>query len=171
MIEVGLQTKPGETVWLLSAAPSRTYVAYQPHPHIDIPLTLDTPIARIDSERFTFGKLVVSRSADGALQVTVDAAFHPFWCSENWRAQAWQNLGTHPSDILVHTDAPKVKAAINGDEIPVVREMRAGQTAWVLDPYARLPRVRDRVGSNRPSDSSRDPEAATSGIYSVRDDR
>ena len=31
-----------------------------------------------------------------------------------------------------------------------LREVREGQTTWVLDPYARLPRVLDRIGDNRP---------------------
>jgi hypothetical protein len=55
----------------------------------------------------------------------------------------------HPSEILIHTDAPKVVANINGDEMPVVSETRGGLAVWVLDPYARIPRVRDRVGAAR----------------------
>ena len=147
-----LKTKPGETVWLLSATPSRTYVAYQPNPQVQHPIELSTPIARIVSERFPFGKLVVSLTNDVALALKIDASFRPFWSSARWRANIWQNLGTHPSKIIIQTDAPKVNAMINGDEMPVVREMREGRNVWVLDPYARLPRVLDRVGSNRPSD-------------------
>jgi len=152
-----LKTQPGETVWLLSAAPSRTYVAYQPHPHIQLPFALETPIARIESERFPFGKLVASQAADGTVELKIDAGFRPFWSSVHWRAKIWQELGTHPSDILIRTDAPKVTAMINGDELPVVRERRDGQVVWVLDPYARLPRVRDRVGSNRPNNLPSSP--------------
>jgi hypothetical protein len=149
--DASLKTKPGETVWLLSAAPSRTYVAYQPQPHLHLPLTLETPIAKVTSERFPFGKLVAGQAADGTVALNIDASFRPFWSSAYWRAKIWQELGTHPSEILIHTDAPRVTAAINGDELPVQRELRGGQTVWVLDPYGRLPRVRDRVGSNRPA--------------------
>jgi hypothetical protein len=148
--DASLKTRPGETVWLLSTAPSRTYVAYQPHPPLQLPLTLDTPIAWIESERFPFGKLVASQAADGTLELKIDASFRPFWSSVHWRAKIAQDLGTYPSDILIRTDAPKVTAVINGDEMPVARKVRDGQTVWVLDPYARLPRVRDRVGGNRP---------------------
>jgi len=146
-----LKTKPGEPAWLLSAASSRTYVAYQPQPHHQVPLALETPIARIDSEQFPFGKLVATATDDGTVEVTIDAAFRPFWSSAHWRAKIWQEIGTHPSDILIHTDAPKVTATINGDEFPVTREVRHGQPVWVLDPYARLPRVLDRVDANRPN--------------------
>jgi len=146
-----LKTKPGEPAWLLSAASSRTYVAYQPQPHHQVPLSLETPIARIDSEQFPFGKLVATATDDGTVEVTIDAAFRPFWSSAHWRAKIWQEIGTHPSDILIHTDAPKVIAAINGDEFPVTRQVRHGQPVWVLDPYARLPRVLDRVDTNRPN--------------------
>ena len=41
-----LKTQPGETVWLLSATPSQTYVAYQPQPHVHLPLALETPSPR-----------------------------------------------------------------------------------------------------------------------------
>jgi len=165
-----LKTQPGETVWLLSAAPSRTYVAYQPHPHIQLPLALETPIARIESERFPFGKLVASQAADGAVELKMDAGFRPFWSSVHWRARIWQELGTHPSDILIQTDAPKVTAMINGDELPVVRERRDGHVVWMLDPYARLPRVRDRVGSNRPNNLLSSREALPSNTVPIHDD-
>ena len=146
-----LKTKPGEPAWLLSAASSRTYVAYQSQLHHQVPLSLETPIARIGSEQFPFGKLVATATEDGTVEVTIDAAFRPFWSSAHWRAKIWQEIGTHPSDILIHTDAPKVTATINGDEFPVTREVRHGQPVWVLDPYARLPRVLDRVDANRPN--------------------
>ncbi len=146
-----LKTKPGETAWLLSAAPSKTYVAYQPQPHAQLPLALDTPIARIESERFPFGKLVASLDPSGTLTLDIDAGFRPFWSAADWRAQVWQGLATYPSDILIHTRAPKVSAVINGDPMPVVQQQRDGNSWWVLDPYARLPRVRDRVRTNRPS--------------------
>ena len=146
-----LKTKPGEPAWLLSAASSRTYVAYQPQPHRQVPLALETPIARIDSEQFPFGKLVATATDDGTVELTIDAAFRPFWSSEHWRANIWQDIGTLPSDIYIRTDAPKVTATINGDEFPVTRQVRHGQPVWVLDPYARLPRVLDRVNTNRPN--------------------
>ncbi len=139
-----LTTRAGETAWLLSAAPSRTYVAYQPNPHRQLPITLETPIGRIEAERFPFGKLVASRTANNTLELHIDVGFRPFWSSVHWRAQIWQDLGTHPGDILIQTDATEVTAVINGDKMPVMRERRNDQVVWILDPYARLPRVRDR---------------------------
>jgi hypothetical protein len=146
-----LKSRPGETVWLLSAAPSRTYVAYQPQPHLQLPIALETPIAKVTAERFPFGKLAATRAPDGTLELNIDAGFRPFWSGAHWRAKIWQELGTHPSEICVIADAPKIAATINGDELPVLRKVRDGQAVWVLDPYARLPRVRDRVGGNRPT--------------------
>jgi hypothetical protein len=147
--DASLATKPDETFWLLSAAPSRTYVAYQPQPGSQLPFRLETPIARIESERFPFGKLVAHKTGDGTLELRLDAGFRPFMSSVHWRLEVSQALGMHPSDILIRTDAPKVVANINGDEMPVAAEVREGKTVWVLDPYARIPRVRDRVGAAR----------------------
>jgi hypothetical protein len=140
-----LKTDPGGAIWLLSATPSRTYVAYQPQPHLQVPLALETPSASIESRRFPFGKLVARQTADGAVELRIDAAFRPFWSSAHWRATIAQEIGTYPSEIVVRTDAPQVTATINDDEFPVTRETRHGQPVWVLNPYARLPRVLDRV--------------------------
>ena len=93
---------------------------------------------------------MVSHTAGDTLQLQIDAGFRPFWSDVRWRANIWQAIGTHPSDITIRTAVPNITAAINGDAMPVVRELRDGQPVWVLDPYARLPRVRDRVGSDRP---------------------
>jgi hypothetical protein len=139
-------TKAGEKVWLLSAALSRTYVAYQPNPHRQLPLALETPIARIESERFPFGKLIARKSEDEQLEIEIDAGFRPFWSSVHWRADVWKKLGTHPSDILIYTNANHITATINGDEMPVKSEIRNGRKVWAIDPYALIPRIHDRVG-------------------------
>ncbi|MHC4558549.1 MAG: hypothetical protein ACYS80_14745 [Planctomycetota bacterium] len=144
-----LTTKDGETVWLLSAVPSQTYVAYQPNPHRQLPLALETPIARIESERFPFGKLIARKTGKEQLEIEIDAGFRPFWSSVHWRADVWKKLGTHPSDILIYTNANHVTATINGDGMPVKSEISNGQKVWVIDPYARIPRIHDRVGKQR----------------------
>jgi len=140
-----LQSIPDKTMWLLSAEPSQTYVAYQPNPHEQLPIQLKTPIANIETERFPFGKLVASQVSDKALHLELDAGFRPFWSNVRWRAQIWQELGTHPSDIWIDSDAREVTASINGDDMPVIQTERHGKKVWMLDPYAKLPRVRDRL--------------------------
>ncbi|MHC4119717.1 MAG: hypothetical protein ACYSWO_19640 [Planctomycetota bacterium] len=139
-----LTTTPDETLWLLSCAPSQTYVAYQPHPHHQLPLNLDSPVGRIECERFPFGKLVAAKTSDNRLTLDIDASYRPFWSSTRWRAEVWQQIGTLPSDILIRTDAEQVTATINGQTMPVTSERRQGQKVWILDPYSRIPRVRDR---------------------------
>jgi len=144
-----LKTTSDETLWLLSCAPSQTYIAYQPHPHRQLPLELDSPIARIESKRFPFGKLVATKTRDTQLKIEIDAGFRPFWSSVHWRAEVWKKLSTHPGNILIYTDAEQVTATINGDEMPVNSKIRNRRKVWVIDPYARIPRIRDRVGKRR----------------------
>jgi hypothetical protein len=83
------------------------------------------------------------------LEIEIDAGFRPFWSSVHWRADVWKKLGTHPSDILIYTNANHVTATINGDGMPVKSEISNGQKVWVIDPYARIPRIHDRVGKQR----------------------
>ena len=147
-----LESDSDKSMWLLSAENSGTYVAYQPNPHEHLPIRMETPIASIQTQSFPFGKLVVSQPSDGDLRVDIDAGFRPFWSNVKWRVQVWQELGTHPGDIWIQSDARNVAATINGDEFPVTRQIREGKNYWVLDPYSRLPRVRDRLaqpGSER----------------------
>lgn len=147
-----LQSDADKSMWLLSAEPSQTYVAYQPNPHEQLPVQLKTPITAIDAQGFPFGKLVVHQPSKNELRIEIDAAFRPFWSNAQWRARIWKELGTHPGDIWIQTAAKKVTANINGDEMPVARVKRNGQNIWLLDPYAKLPRVRDRLappGSQR----------------------
>ncbi len=137
-----LTTRKGEPAWLLSATPSQSWVAYQTQPHVQLPLVLETPVGEVESERFPFGKLIVQKKGQ-SLHLEIDAGFRPFWSSVKWRAQIWQAMGTHPSDIVIRTRAPKVTASINGDDMPVVWD--DARKHWILDPYARIPRVLDRV--------------------------
>ncbi|MGA1238629.1 MAG: hypothetical protein ACO34E_17405 [Limisphaerales bacterium] len=137
-----LKGRPGEAAWLLSASPSKTWVAYQPNPHVQLPLDLHTPVANIQSQRFPFGKLVAQQQGR-SLHLEIDAGFRPFWSSAHWRAQIWQEMGTHPSDLFIQTQAAHVTATINGDEMPVTWNEK--EQLWTLDPYAKIPRVLDHV--------------------------
>lgn len=143
--DAALRTQSDETVWLLSCAPAQTYVAYQPHPHRQLPLELDSPIGRVECARFPFGKLVLRKTSDTHLAIEIDASYRPFWSSARWRAEVWQELGTLPCDLLIQTDAKKVTATINGQEMPVTAAIHEGRNVWRLDPYARIPRARDRA--------------------------
>jgi hypothetical protein len=147
--DAALETKSDETIWLLSCAPSQTYVAYQPHPHRQLPLNLESPVGRVECERFPFGKLVLRKVDDARLELEIDASYRPFWSGVHWRAEVWKKLGTHASDILIRTDAEQVAATINGEVMPVTSEVRDDHKIWILDPYALIPRVRDRVGKRQ----------------------
>ena len=88
-----LSTTPGKTTWLLSCAPSRTWVAYQPNADAALPLTLDCPAGRVTCERLPLGKLVIATQPDGSLRLDADA---------------------ESAEITVNTKATKVEARING---------------------------------------------------------
>jgi hypothetical protein len=134
-----------ETLWLISCSPSRAYVAYQPHPHRQLPLDLTSPVGRVRSDRFPFGKLVLRKTSPDDVAIEIDAAYRPFFSSAGWRAEVWQKLGTLPSKVLVETDAQRVTATINGQPMPVERVVRDGHATWVINPYARIPRAGDRA--------------------------
>jgi hypothetical protein len=98
-----LSTTPGSTLWLLSCAPSRTWVAYQPNADGELPLTLDCPAGRLRCERFPFGKLVVTQIANGGIALDIDA-------------------GT--AAVKFRSKTPIVKASINNADAKVTRQAR-----------------------------------------------
>ena len=68
-----LQSVPGKTWWLLACDPSRTWVAYQANPDMELPLTLECPAGRLTCERFPLGKVAVVQSSDGGVLLDADA--------------------------------------------------------------------------------------------------
>jgi len=105
-----LTTTPGPTLWLLACAPSRTWVAYQPNPDAELPLTLECPAGRLTGARFPLGKVAITQTADGGVLVDVDAA---------------------PVGLKLHTAAPRVKARLNAAD---AKATRAADGVWSLGP-------------------------------------
>ena len=103
-----LATTPGHTLWLLSCAPSRTWVAYQPNANAELPLILDCPAGRVTCERFPFGKLVIASQPDGSVLVDADS---------------------QPTRLNLETKAAAVKGRINGVATQVTRTEK-GQ--WIV---------------------------------------
>ena len=95
------------------------------------------PVADFTSDRQRL--LVV---LDGARQILTETWAEDAELSGRVREWLWDNARLKSGGVSGKAD---------GDELPVARESRNGQTVWVLNPYVRLPRVRDRVGSNRPA--------------------
>ncbi len=103
-----LQGTPGMTAWLLACQPSRTWVAYQPNPDVDLPLTLECPAGRLTCGRFPFGKVAVTQSADGGVLVDADS---------------------ESAALRFETPASFVRARFNGADGVATRD---GDRAWTL---------------------------------------
>ena len=127
-------TSPGKSLWLLSCTPSQTYVLYQANCEEELPVDLTCPVGRVQAERFPFGKLVLRRDKDTVV-LEADASFKPYF--HPWVHMAWQfqRIGALPSNLILQTDAPKVKALVNGDAREPHKETRNGKTVWVIKPY------------------------------------
>lgn len=130
-----LQTTPGKPAWLLSAPGADTWVAYQPEPEQNLPLTLRCPAGTFRCERFPFGKLVVKRTADGAVTIDVDAEYRPYFGPAE-RAVVLQAKRQLPAVIEVESTAPAIKASINGLRVPVASPAGKGAAIRIINPYA-----------------------------------
>jgi hypothetical protein len=103
-----LATTPGKTLWLLACAPSRTWVAYQPNPDTELPLTLVCPAGRLTCERFPLGKIVVTQTDSGEIQVDADS---------------------EPVQLNLDTKVAAVSARFNGS---AAKTTRAASGRWMI---------------------------------------
>ena len=74
------RSNPQKSLWLLALDASQTYVVYQPHPQQVMPLALETPLGRVSTLNFPFGKAVLRklRAADGeTVHLEIDAEYPP----------------------------------------------------------------------------------------------
>ena len=88
-----LSAAPGKTLWLLSGATSRTWVAYQPNPDEAAPLVVECPAGRLTCTRLSLGKVSVTQRPDGVVAVDADA---------------------ERCDARLETGASRVEAQVNG---------------------------------------------------------
>lgn len=109
-------------VWLLAARASQTYVAYQPNPEQQTPLTLETPVGSVNTGRFPFGKVVLRKvkSPAGAesLRLEVDAEYPS-------APNVAMTLEVKPSDL-------PLTAVVNGQAV----EPQKSGGAWRVVPPA-----------------------------------
>jgi hypothetical protein len=137
--DASLETREGQTAWLLSDAKSQTWVAYQPNPEEELPMNLKTPVATVTTSRFPLGKIVVNKLEDDVLRIDVDASFPPI--QNPWAETAWdhQKAGILPTAIQIQTDLPRVRAFINNTRINPKKTKSDGKTVWELNPYSADP--------------------------------
>ena len=131
-----LKTGEGKSMWLLSCAASKTYVAYQPNCEEQLPLDLACPVGRLRSRRFPFGKVVLRQGKDEVM-VEVDGAFQPSFSApsyEEW-VRFGQHLGYLETNLELTTSAAKVSASINGDTRKAHKTTRDGKTVWLIKPW------------------------------------
>ncbi|HVJ45497.1 MAG TPA: hypothetical protein VM511_03860, partial [Luteolibacter sp.] len=139
--DASISTLTGKSVWLLSAAPVKTWVGYQPNAEETLPLVLKTPVAELKADAFPFGKLIVRQTDDGKLSCEIDASYRPFFHHPE-RAAIYQARGTLPSVIRISTGAPEVSATLNGRPCPVTKE----NGGFVINPYHDPKPIREDAG-------------------------
>jgi hypothetical protein len=132
--DASLNTGAGKTLWLLSAAPSKTWVAYQANAEQELPIEFSSPAGRLTASRFPLGKIVIRRPATDSVKLDIDASYRPFFNSPK-RALAMQDLGVLPSAITLETDATRVEVKINGVSLTATREQSGGKAVWRINPY------------------------------------
>ncbi|MBX3742973.1 MAG: hypothetical protein KF712_18455 [Akkermansiaceae bacterium] len=125
-----LELPESKTGWLLSAAPMKTWVAYQPEAEESMRLGFRTPVAEVTADSFPFGKIIVKEDG-GKIVCHIDASYRPFFHYPP-RGSIYQARGTLPSEIVIRTKAVVVEAAINGRPCPVVRD---ADGVFRLNPY------------------------------------
>lgn len=123
-VVLATRTGPQLPLWLLALPARPAYVAYQPNPGEVIPLSLDTPLGRLSTIRFPFGKLVLSRQhlphESETLHLEIDAEY--------------PQTAAFVAELEVQGARQPVTATINGRPAAVCRKDERG--LWHVSPYA-----------------------------------
>jgi hypothetical protein len=117
------RSNPQKSLWLLALDASQTYVVYQPYPQQVMPLALETPLGRVSTLNFPFGKLVLRklRAAQGeTLHLEIDAEYP---------ARA-----AMVAELEVQGAKGPLTAVINGRPAPWCARDQRG--VWHVSPYA-----------------------------------
>ena len=124
-----LITAVGNSVWLLSAMNSRTWVAYQSQFGKELPLELRCPVGKIYTDKYPFGKLIMHEKGDRVV-VEIDAGYE-FLNGEQIKGKA------DPYELVLEIPAEKVSCIINGKEYEPDREVINGKSIFRVNPYSK----------------------------------
>jgi len=136
-----LKTTEGNTVWLLSCSPSKTWVAYQSQFDKDLPMELNCPAGRIYTERMPFGKMVVNQKDGKRITVEIDAAYRLPELSENTE-------NSNPFTIYIEGTGTKPEILINGISYKLRKTEREGKTVWMTSPSDQLNKLKVEMTPN-----------------------
>jgi hypothetical protein len=136
-----LITEEGRTVWLLSCAPSKTWVAYQSQFDKDLPVDLDCPAGRFYTERMPFGKVVVHQETDNKVSIDIDAGYRS-------PEETGPEAGSQAFMLYVEGTDHKPEITINGISYQAKKETKDGRTVWKINPYDQQGKLEQTMKSN-----------------------
>ncbi len=116
-----VKTKFGESLWILSARASNSWVVYQPNPNKLLPIDFESPGGRIKTENFPFGKIIVHKSDSQTLQIDIDASY--------------QRDGKLPEPfrIITSQEVKLISLKVNGLMRTLRASRRGTEVEWSVD--------------------------------------
>lgn len=121
------ESSAGNTLWLLACSPSKHWIAYQTQPDRAVPLRLDCPAGRFESDHFPFGKVVLHQPLPGIVNVAIDASY---------RFKDKTELS--PFELYLDSRVTKVNVTMNGINFRPRQIRRDGKVFWQIKPGERL---------------------------------
>ena len=137
-----VKTTEGNTVWLLSCPPSKTWVAYQSQVNKDIPVELSCPAGRFYTERMPFGKVIVHQKPDNTVTIDIDAGY---------RSSREIKVAENSQVFILNFESTnhKPEITVNGISYQAKRIKKEGKTIWTANPYSKQSELEKTMIANQ----------------------
>ncbi|SDD62003.1 hypothetical protein SAMN05216464_10290 [Mucilaginibacter pineti] len=131
-----LKTDPGNSLWLLSCKPSKTWVAYQANLKKVLPIDFITPVCEIKIAQFPLGKIVINEQSAGNLKIDIDANYF-----------ANQNAADISASINLKTNSSikNIDLSINGVPFESSSIKKVGPDTFIVQPTDKVQQIKQAL--------------------------
>jgi hypothetical protein len=136
------KTSPGNTQWLLSCSPSKTWVFYQSQFDKELPVDLTCPAGNLKVNSLPFGKVVLTQKSADEVSVDIDAGYRSPRSEKSYGS-------TSQHIIYLETPAKKISAVINGITYEAKLVKKNGNKVWEISPFSKISEL-EQTMLNRP---------------------
>ena len=126
--DANVKTTEGNTIWLLSSAPSKTWVVYQSQFEKNLPVELNCPAGHFYTEKLPFGKVVIHQKPDNTVTIDIDAGYRTVGDADVTEI-------SKPFELYFEGSNRKPVVTINRIPYKVIKTRNDGKTVWAIRPY------------------------------------
>ena len=139
--DANIKTTEGNTMWLLSCAPYKTWVIYQSQYDKNLPVEMNCPAGRFYTEKLPFGKVVVHQKPDNKVSIEIDASYYSIEDPASDEKIKFELYFEGTAD-------GKPEVTINNISCKVGKTKKDDKIIWTIKPYEIQPELEKTMVSH-----------------------